>query len=143
MSGQPNEVGNWVFDLAKLEATETAAPGSDVYEPSIIVNSPNTFKLTATLTNAGKYSKGLKGAAGKIYYHCNRMEDDKLVHLAAIPFTMGASPFNVVSPEVSTGPAGTLDIGTWMITAHVHFDPPFTGMVAAFSQSMIEVVEPS
>ncbi len=137
MPGQPNET-NWNFNLATVVATEAAG-----LAPGVIVNSPNTFTLTSTITNTGGLSLSLVGATGVVHYHCERIESGARVTLPATTFVKAAGPTQLVTsaPISTSGGASALSVGTWEITVHVHFPgTSFAPIVSAFSQILLEVI---
>ncbi len=137
MPGQPNET-NWNFNLATVVATEAAG-----LAPGVIVNSPNTFTLTSTITNTGGLSPSLVGANGVVHYHCERIENGVRVTLPATTFVKAAGPTQLVtSAAIGTGGGpSALSVGTWEITVHVHFPgTSFAPIVSAFSQILLEVI---
>jgi len=137
VAGQPSGTVNWTFDLASVTALEAAG-----IAPSIIINQPNTFTLTAVLTNTGNVSGALNGEAGVMHYHAERLEDGNRLTLPSVSFVKAPGPSqSVTSPSYTTGPVGNLAVGTWLITAHVHFTgPSVASIVAGFNQIILMVI---
>lgn len=142
MAGQPSGTVNWTFDLASVTALEAGG-----IAPSIIINQPNTFTLTAVLTNIGNVSGALNGEAGVIHYHAMRLDPAPAVMVTLTPVQFNKTPgpsqsvpslaYTTIGPP---SPAG-LGVGTWSITAHAHFtNASVAGIVAGFNQILLMVI---
>jgi hypothetical protein len=150
MSGQPNEP-NWAFDITSVIAQEIGGT-----EPGIVVNAGNSFNLLVTTSLTGMWAAagarlwydpavGVEGA--QIEHHALNLVTGAVTNL---PYLVPSAPVGglavgvnqAITGPYTTGPAQNLDVGTYMITTHIHLTPGsgIGAIEAAFFVSNLMVI---
>ncbi len=150
MSGQPTDP-NWAFDITSVIAQEVGG-----IAPGIVVNAGNNFNLLVMTSLTGPWAAagarlwydpvaGIEGA--QIEHHALNLVTGAVTTLPYVVPTLpvvglavGVNQAN--TGPFTTGPAGDLDVGTYMITTHIHLTPGsgIGAIEAAFFVSNLMVI---
>ncbi len=150
MSGQPQIVGFWQFNIADVDAVEVGGVA-----PSIIVNAGQNFNLRITLTlNGFGASAGIAewfdnpaGTQGaKIEHFALNLETGSVKVLpykipSGQPGLVEGVNYLVTTGPYTTGAGNDLDLGTYQITTCLRLtSPDLSGVEAGFHVSNLMVV---
>ena len=152
MSGQPQIVGFWEFDILKVEALESGGVAT-----SMIVNAGQTFELKVYLKLFGF---GANAGIAPWFNPVGPVEGAKIEHyalnmetgaLTTLPYKIPTAPASLIEGleyEVTTGPYTTgaamdLDLGTYQISTVIRLTTAnLAGVEAAFFVSYLMVIAP-
>lgn len=150
MTGQPNILGNWEFDITAVEAREIGG-----IEPGIIVNAGKNFELQVTLKLTGVlaasgtapwYDPAIPTDGAEIKHYAMNLETGAITILpykipGGQPSLIEGLAYQVTTGPYTTGAAMDLDLGTYQITTHIkHTAGVLAPREAAFFVSYLMVV---